>query len=478
MAKDLHSFVAELERDHPDDIIRVKKTVDPAKHEITAVMELLAQQRGRHPLGLFERPLNLKGQESEIPVLINAFATRERCAYALGVPREDSKLPLSLAFSKMGMNPVPPVVIDAASAPVKQIVQTGDDIDTRELPMVTHSEGDYGPCLTMTLAIKDPESGAYNAAFIKAFYDFEDSQRLRITIHSTDSERALKYYEDRDLPMPIVAILGHHPAFYLGTMGLTVYESDDYSSIGSFLGEPLRLVPSETWGEDFMVPADAEILIEGVVPPHVRMIADPFGDITRQYQAQTLRPVMNVTAITRRSDAILQDVFAGHRDHITVGQIPKEGTLYNTLRKRFGDIITAIHMPYSGCGRLLCYVSIKKGKEGQGKAVALAAIQESWTFQTVVVVDDVIDVFDEADVVWAALVNVDPSRDIDVIHNIPNVFTTSIGSAKVLIDATRPHDRTIPPMNRVPQDAMDRINLDDYLDEVYRSHLDAELEDE
>ena len=164
---------------------------------------------------------------------------------------------------------------------------------------------------------------------------------------------------------------------------------------------------------------------------------------------------MNVTAITRRSDAILQDVFAGHRDHITVGQIPKEGTLYNTLRKRFGDIITAIHMPYSGCGRLLCYVSIKKSKEGQGKAVALAAIQESWTFLTVVVVDDVSDVFDEAD-----------------------VFTTSIGSATVLIDATRPHDRTIPPMNRVPQDAMDRINLDDYLDEVYRSHLDADLEDE
>ena len=94
-------------------------------------------------------------------------------------------------------------------------MQTGDDIDTWELPMVTHSEGDYGPCLTMTLAIKDPESGAYNAAFIKAFYDFEDSQRLRITIHSTDSERALKYYEDRDLPMPIVAILGHHPALYL-----------------------------------------------------------------------------------------------------------------------------------------------------------------------------------------------------------------------------------------------------------------------
>ena len=121
-----------------------------------------------------------------------------------------------------------------------------------------------------------------------------------------------------------------------------------------------------------------------------------------------------------------------------MGQIPKEGTLYNTLRKRFGDIITAIHMPYSVAVDL-CYVSIKKSKEGQGKAVALAAIQESWTFQTVVVVDDVIDVFDEADVVWAALVNVDPSRDIDVIHNIPNVFTTSIGSAA----RSTPRGRTI-----------------------------------
>jgi UbiD family decarboxylase len=464
MPKDLHNFVTQLERDHPEDLVRVKRTVDPAKHEVTAILELLARERGVRPLAIFDRPLNLRGEESEIPVLINAFATRERCAYALGVPRDQSKLPLSLAFSEMGLNPVPPTTVDASEAPVKEIVCTGDAIDTRELPIVTHSEGDYGPCLTMTLAVKDPESGAYNASFIKAFYDFEDHRRLRITIHSPDSERALKYYEDRNLPMPIVAILGHHPAFYLGTMGLTPYESDDYSTIGGFLGEPLRLVASESWGDDFMVPADAEILIEGVVPPGVRMIADPFGDITRQYQAQTLRPVMEVTAITRRRDAILQDVFAGHHDHITVGQIPKEGSLYNTLRHRFGDIIRAVHCPYSGCGRLAVYVSINKSREGQGKAVALAAIQESFTFQVAVVVDDVIDVFDEADVIWATLVNVDPSRDVDVIHNIPTVFTTSLGYRKVLIDATRPFDRAIPEMNRVPRETMDRIKLDDYVE--------------
>lgn len=463
MAKDLHTFIKQLQAEHPDDLVRITKPVNPADFDVTAVMEHL-YARGRKPAVLFENPLDLHGNPSSMPVLINVFAERERCATALDFPRDQWQLPLSLEFSRREQLGIDPDVVSPQEAPVKEVVQLGDDIDMRDLPMVIHSEGDYGPCLTMTLAIKDPESGAYNAAFIKAFYDFEDPQRLRITIHSPDTERALAYYESRDLPMPIVAIMGHHPAFYLGTMGLTSYDTNDYTSIGGFLGEPVRLVPSETWGDDFLVPADAEILIEGFVPPGVRMIADPFGDITRQYQAQTLRPVMNVTAVTRRRDAILQDVFAGHHDHFTAGQIPKEGTLFNTLRKKFGDIITAVHLPYSGCGRLACYVSINKAREGQGKAVALAAIQESWTFQVAVVVDDVIDVFNEPDVVWAMLVNVDPSRDIDMIQNIPTVFTTAMGYRKVLIDATRPLDKAIPEMNRVPRAAMDRIDLDAYLE--------------
>ncbi len=463
MAKDLHQFIKQLEADHPDDIVRITKQVDPANFDVTAVMEHLGRQ-GRRPAGLFEHPLNLHGEPSDIPVLINVFAERARCATALDFDRAQYKLPLSLEFARREQDACDPIVVDAGEAPVKELRLSGDDIDTRDLPIVIHSEGDYGPCLTMTLAVKDPESGAYNASFIKAFYDFEDHKRLRITIHSPDTERALEYYESRGLPMPIVAVLGHHPAFYLGTMGLTPYQSDDYRTIGGFLGEPLRLVPSETWGDDFLVPADAEIIIEGEVPPGVRMIADPFGDITRQYQAQTLRPVMEITAITRRRDAILQDVFAGHHDHFTAGQIPKEGTLYNTLRKRFGDIITAVHLPYGGCGRLACVVAINKTKEGQGKAVALAAVQESWTFQAAVVVDDVIDIFDESDVIWSLLVNVDPTRDVDLINNIPILFTTSMGSRKVIIDATRPLDKAIPEMNRVPSEALARIDIDQYVE--------------
>ena len=463
MAKDLHEFVKQMEATFPDDFVRVEREVDPSNFDVAAILQHL-EDRGEEPMVLFEKPLDLRGEVSSIPILVNVFGSRERCAVSLDLDPAEANLPLSLGYSELGRHPIEAAVVSRGEAPVKEIVRTGADIDTRELPMVIHSEGDYGPCLTMTLAVRDPVSGSYNVSFIKAFYDFEDHGRLRITIHSPDSERTLRYYEERDLPMPIVAILGHHPAFYLATTGMTPYESDDYEAIGGFLREPLRLVPSESWGDDFLVPADAEIIIEGEVPPGVRMIADPYGDITRQYQSQTLRPIMEIKAITRRRDAIMQDVLAGHRDGMTVGQIPYEGSLYNTLRKRFGDMITAVHYPYSGCGRLAVYVSIRKTREGQAKSVALAAVQETRLCQVAIIVDDYIDVFNEPDVIWAVLVNTDPSRDVDLIRNtMPNSFTTAMGYKKLVIDATRPLDRPMPEMNRVPENALGRITLNDYV---------------
>jgi 2,5-furandicarboxylate decarboxylase 1 len=190
MPKDLREFIGFLESEHPDQLLRIDAPVDPANFDVTAILEHL-NKRGERPLVIFEHPLSLKQEDSRIPVVSNVFATRERCALALGMSREDSGLALSLEYARRGTLPLPPEVITTQKAPVKEVIRRRDDVDTRELPIVIHSEGDYGPCLTMTLAVKDPDTGAYNASFIKAFYDFEDHQRLRITIHSPDSERAL-----------------------------------------------------------------------------------------------------------------------------------------------------------------------------------------------------------------------------------------------------------------------------------------------
>jgi 2,5-furandicarboxylate decarboxylase 1 len=210
------------------------------------------------------------------------------------------------------------------------------------------------------------------------------------------------------------------------------------------------------------VPADAEVVIEGEIPPGEREVCDPFGEVTRHYQGQCLRPVMDVSAIAFRRGAILQDIFSGHEGHWNLGAIPKEGSVYNALQQRFGNI-TAVCLPHSGCSRFILYVAMRKAREGFAKLVGHAALMESFLINIVVVVDEDIDVFHEPDVLWAVATNVDPSRDIDLIRNAHNNFTTAMGNTKVVIDATQPLDIDFPAKIRVPDEAMARIRPEEWL---------------
>ena len=226
--------------------------------------------------------------------------------------------------------------------------------------------------------------------------------------------------------------------------------------------EPLRLVESETWGKDLMVPADAEIIIEGVVPPGAKEVVDPFGEVTKHYQAQCLRQSFKVKAVTRRNNAIYQDIFSGHAGHWNLGSIPKEGSIFNNVNNKYG-IVKAVHMPLSGVGRFVCYMSIDKKREGEAMAAGLAALLESYTINYVVVVDSDIDVFDEQQVIWAMITMVDPARDISAVKNIWTQFTTAAAYNKVVIDATKPIGKAFPGRIRIPPAAMDRIKLEDWV---------------
>jgi UbiD family decarboxylase len=338
-------------------------------------------------------------------------------------------------------------------------VLSGDDADMSILPIVRHFEMDLGPVLTMATVMRDPDEGFYDVSFIKVFY--KGPQRGGITIHSPHHLRILQKYEQRGQAAPVIAVLGHHPAFFLGSLALSPWGANDYDTIGAFLGEPLRLAPSATWGADFLVPADAEIVIEGVIPAGEKEVCDPFGEVTRLYQPQGLKQALDVTALTHRRDAILQDVFSGHEDHWILGAIPKEGSMFNSLQRQHG-CIAAVHLPNSACGRLAAYVSIRKGREGIAKRVAMSALMESWQFNWAVVVDEDVDVFDEQEVLWAIYTNVDPSRDVDVLKNQYNIFHTAAGHQKLLIDATRPLDTAFPSKIAVPSAALDRVRLADF----------------
>jgi 2,5-furandicarboxylate decarboxylase 1 len=461
MPKNLSGFISRISAEFPDQVVSVRRPIRVAEYEITAVLQHL-DDAGEYPMTIFEQPINQFGDPSEFPIVSNVFGTRERCALALDMPPRQSKLELSLEYARLDRRQIAPEIIAADEAPVKEVVQRGDAIDIRRLPIVKHFEGDISEVVTMAAVMKDPDTGIYDVSFIKLFP--KGPRSGGVSIHSPHLERILAKYEKRGQPAPYAEIIGHHPAFYLGALAPTMYDSDDYHTIGSFLGEPLRLVPSETWGKDFLIPADAEIVIEGEIPAGERTVVDPFGEVTRLYQAQCLRPVLNITALTHKRGAWYQNIFSGHQGHWNLGSVPKEGGIYNRLQQRFG-IVEAVHLPHSGCGRLTCYVSIHKQREGQGKEVAIATLPESRHFEVIIVVDADVDVYNERDVWWAVYTYVDPTRDIDLIHNYTkSEFTSAWQGSRMLIDATKPLDVAFPEKYRMPDDVMKRIDLDEWIE--------------
>jgi UbiD family decarboxylase len=457
-AKSLRTYLDAI-RGRRDDCRIVTRQVDPGKFEVTAILEHL-DRRGQFPAVIFENTLDMHGKPSPYPLVTNLWGTRERCAEMLGLAPAQAGRDLGPAFSAMVSQRVEPVIVGRDDAPVQAHVYQGSDADMWALPAVRHFEMDLGPVLTMAHVMHAPGETFYNVTFVKTFP--ESSRRAGLTIHTADLTRMLRAWEGRGERAPIVNILGHHPAFWLGSLARTPYGNNEYATIGAFLGEPVRLVPSITWGKDFLVPADAEIVIEGELVPGERTVVDPFGEISRLYQAQELAPTMEVKAITHRTGAALQDVFSGHREHFLLGLIPQEGSVYNHLRKTVGNV-TAVHLPSSGNGRSTCYISIRKQEDGQPKLTGLQALAHVPGFQTVVVVDDDIDVFSEEDVLWALNTYVDPSRDVDYLKNVGRRSDRAMDNHHLIIDATRPTHIAFPTRLRVPQKALDAVTLDEWL---------------
>lgn len=448
----------------PDVYRAVSRQVNPVDFGVTAILEQLDQQR-RYEAVHFKNPLAVTGEPSEFSLISNLFSTRARIAEMLHLPVDRVGPELGLQYGELVNQRMAPEIIPNAQAPVQEHILQGESATMNVLPIVRHSEMDLGAVLTMAHVMKGPDADFYNVTFAKTFPD-STGRSGGVTIHTPDLSRLLREWQARGKPFPVVNVLGHHPGFWLGALAVTPFGNNEYETIGGFLGHPLRLTPSVTWGDEFLVPADAEIIIEGEMIPGERTVVNPFGEISRQYQAQEFAPVMHVRAITYRTGAILQDVFSGHREHMLLGSIPREGSLQRHLQATTGAV-KAVHLPFSGAGRFVCYVSMKKAYEGQPKEVAIQALARVPALQTIIVVDDDIDAFNEEDVMWAVHVYADPDHDVDVLRNLkqPTDYR-ALGGSRIIIDATRPTNRAFPTKLRVPPQAVDAIRLDEWLDPI------------
>jgi UbiD family decarboxylase len=450
MAQDLRGFLDLVKRTRPADFQIVSKPVDPA-YEITALVAKLEKEGRRRPVLLFE---NVTG--TTWPVLTNLHASRSRLAAAINAA-PDQMLPTYLRAME---RPVPPRVV--ATGPVKEVVKRGSEVDLTTLPQIVHHDRDAGPYVTAAISFaKDPVSGTWNCAYNRLMVQGRD----RTSIHLTLGKHLWEFYkiaEARGEPLPVAFAIGVHPAIALGALAIGSIDEDERAIMGALLGEPLELVQCET--SDVLVPAHAELILEGEILPEGRVAEGPFGEFTGYSLGERQREIVRYTAITHRRDAMFQDITVAHLDHMLLSTIPMEANLYRAVRAMVPSV-KAVRVP----GPFTCYVSIEQRLTGQAKNAIMAVFGADLYMKRVVVVDHDVDIFDDRQVNWALATRSQPDRDITIITNARgsdlDPSTREDGyTAKWGVDATaKPTLGAYTPRHRVPPEVWQRIRTEDYL---------------
>ena len=171
-----------------------------------------------------------------------------------------------------------------------------------------------------------------------------------------------------------------------------------------------------------MVPADAEIVLEGWASATETAPEGPYGDHTGYYNAVENFPVMRITAITLRRDPIYVTTFTGRPpdEPSVIGGVLNELAL-PSIRRQMPEIVD-LWLPPAACSYRIAVVSIRKDYPGQARRVMMGVWsmlpQFNYT-KMIIVVDDDIDVRNWDDIAWALATRMDPSRDLCVIGNTP-----------------------------------------------------------
>jgi UbiD family decarboxylase len=450
MAQDLRSFLDLIKRSRPAEFQIVSRPIDPA-YEITGLVAKLEKEGRRRPVLLFE---NVKG--TRFPVITNLHASRSRLAAAIN-SAPDTLLPTYLRAME---RPLPPTVV--ATGPVKEVVRRGGDVDLMALPQIVHHDRDAGPYVTAAISFaKDPSSDTWNCADNRLMIQGRDRSSIHLTLGKHLWEFA-KIAEARGQALPVAFAIGVHPAIALGALAIGSIDEDERAIMGALLGEPLELVKCET--SDVLVPAHAELVLEGEILPEGRVAEGPFGEFTGYSLGERQREIVRYTAITHRRDAMFQDITVAHLDHMLLSTIPMEANLYRAVRAMVPSV-KAVRVP----GPFTCYVSIEQRLPGQAKNAIMAVLGADLYMKRVVVVDHDVDVFDDRQVNWALATRCQPDRDIAIITNARgsdlDPSTREDGyTAKWGVDATaKPSLAAYTPRHRVPAEVWQRLRIEDYL---------------
>ncbi len=447
----MRDYVAAL--DHYG-LLRRFAGVDQDRYEATAIMYQLIDAFGVHgaPAVWFE-DITANGKSFKGPVVSNLQGHFDAEAIIWNLPRDPYDATAAFREAKQihlerlvqndgGYTLIEPNEVASQDAPVKTIKKTGDAVDVTAFPFFRGNPGDGGPYInTASVFTKDPKLGVNLGTYRcqvkgprKIMVNFESGQTGIKMVNAAKKRGETK--------IPVALVIGQDPMTWMVSSSRIPNRLgnnkpiDELAVSGGLRGKAVDVVRTES-GE-FLVPARAEILIEGTVDI---INLEPEGPYHEMYGYMGIPKdknyVLSVDTITHREDPWVMNSFTGViSEYITAPQAA--ATVYS-LRKSHPEVVD-YDSPHDSQG--LIYISIKKTKPGQAIEVAKPIAMFNPLARVVIVVDDDIDVLDSAAVRFAVGSRWQPSLATRIFENrrafsldpaAPDRKTTS----KIIIDATR-----------------------------------------
>ena len=377
----------------------------------------------------------------DIPVIGNLLCCQLNCEAAFDLNFRGIRDAVGRALSA----PIPPVVVAKAAA--QENVRTeGIDI-AATLPVLFHTAEDAGRFITAGVVIvRDPETGIYNASYHRLQLVGPNRTAIKLD-YGRHLRLAFERAKRAGRPLPIAVCIGTDLAlqYTAATMGSQMPENaDELAAAGGFCGRPLAVVKAVT--QDLLIPADTEIVLEGVISPDQTIEEGPFGEFVGYLSPAGEAPIFEVTALTHRDKPLYQVINGYSFETTMLRKYVLEASLLKVLQAAV-PIVTDAEMTAGGLHRFHAVLQVRKTTpqhEGLQRNAILAAFGALKDLDMIIVVDDDIDIRNPHDVEYALATRMEASRDIFTIPGARGHEYVRIGRngirAKVGIDATVPLD--------------------------------------
>jgi 4-hydroxy-3-polyprenylbenzoate decarboxylase len=397
---------------------------------------------------LFTNVVGADGKKFDMPVAVGALAASPRI-YSLGMGKPVEEI--ESAWTHAIGHPIPPVVV--ASPPCQEMIVQGDDLrgpgkGLAALPVPISTPGfDAAPYLTATLAVtRDPETGIQNMGTYRAQLKATDRLGVRMAarIGGAGGYQHWRKHNKLKTPMPCAFVIGAAPVvMFTGPMKLAI-DLDEMAVAGALAGAPIRVAKCVT--TDLLVPADAELVIEGLIDPELLEPEGPFGESHGHIALEDFNMSMQVTAITHRRNAVFVSIISEvtPSESSVVKKVAYEPMFLVHLRDHLsikGVTRVVMHEPLSNLRKVI-FVQFAQGtpRSEVWRGLSGASTLMADCGKICIAVSEDIDPSNADAVFWSLAYRANPADDVHIVPHRSAGHGPKTGprneEATLLIDAT------------------------------------------